>query len=49
MTKKCLDNLIETIAILKTDVAWIKKLIYVTAGCSISTTLGLIIQLILRR
>ena len=49
MTKKCLDHLIETVAILQTDVAWIKKLIYVTAISSLSTALGLIVQLVIRR
>lgn len=49
MTKKCLDNLIATVVELKTDVSWIKKLIYVSIASSLSTALGLMIQLLLRR
>ncbi len=49
MTKKCLDNLIETVTILKTDMAWVKKGVYITAASSLSAVLGIIVQLILKR
>lgn len=49
MTKKCLDELIETVTTLKNDVKWIKQLIYVSAGASITTTIGFVFDLLIRR
>lgn len=49
MTKKCLENLIETVAALKTDMEWVKKGIYVTAISSLSAVLGIVVQLLLKR
>lgn len=49
MTKKCLESLIETVTILKTDMAWVKKGVYVTAISSLSAVLGIVVQLLLKR
>jgi hypothetical protein len=49
MTKKCLDGLIATIAEIKTDISWIKKIMYICAGSSLSAVLGMLFQLLLKK
>lgn len=43
-----LKKLIEDVACLKTDVCWMKKLIYVAVGSSMTAAFGVLGQIILR-
>jgi len=43
-----LKKLIEDVACLKTDVCWIKRLVYVAVGSSVTAAFGVLGQIVLR-